>query len=93
MFGAFYPNYFKRGHNSEMEKMANRKLNRRDPKTCVYLTGFPVDQAPYGILYENQFKQMFVDAMWQDDADNINVAVEGQNVIVEFARPMQVSRH
>ena len=89
MFGAFYPNYFVRGDNSELEKQANRMLNTRDPRTCVYMTGFPQHQSEYGILYENQFKGLFVDTMYAGDVDKIRVEVEGQKVMVQFQRPVQ----
>jgi len=89
MFGAFYPNYFKRPENSEIEELANKIKN---PKTCVYMTGFPTDQLQYGALYENQFKRIFAEAAYQNETDIASIEVEGNRegnkVIVEFARPV-----
>jgi len=94
MFGAFYPNYFQRQNNSELETQAIRKLMCKDkthdhnPKACVYLTGFPTDQVPFGVLYENQFKNIFAAAAYQNETENAFIEVVGQNVIVEFKRPV-----
>ena len=44
MFGAFYPNYFIRQSNSEIEQLANRTLLCKDPKNTVYLEG--MDHVP-----------------------------------------------
>lgn len=39
IFGAFYPNYFVRLHNTEREKIAHRDLLKNDPLTSVYFKG------------------------------------------------------
>ena len=88
IFGAFYPNYFVRTGLGLEEKAVYKEIynnttnSYHDPTSCVYFTNFDPQQAKYGVLYEDQIKNMF------DGFDNRNIHVEfdGQKIIVQFTR-------
>ena len=84
MFGAFYPNYFTRQSNSEVEQLANRTLVGRDPKNTVYLQGMDEDQAKFGHLYSGQIKRIFQDCTKEED--RIKLTFEERKIYVEFDR-------
>lgn len=70
IFGAFYPNYFYKYHNSEREKEAYKTLESNDPTCSVYFS-FPGDHCKYGELYKNQVKKILSPAIAEKDIDKI----------------------
>merc|ERR1719317_1886543 len=84
MFGAFYPNYFIRSTNSEVEVMANKILMGRDPKNTVYMQGMDEEQAKFGELYAGQIKKLLQDCTKEED--KIKLTFEGRKVYIEFDR-------
>ena len=87
MFGAFYPNYFLKANSYEVAELAWRKVEGRDPRTTVYLHGFPQDQARLGALYTRQVRQLF--AAVTADTERLKVSYSGQHVFVEFERGLE----
>ncbi|KFV11031.1 Putative ATP-dependent RNA helicase TDRD9, partial [Tauraco erythrolophus] len=73
--GAFYPNYFTFGEC--VEKIAERDLADKDPKTTVMLKKIP----PYGYLYHKQLQSLF-----KQCGQVKSIAYEGSKAFVEFAR-------
>eukprot|EP00092_Neocalanus_flemingeri_P009551 GFUD01010280.1.p1 GENE.GFUD01010280.1~~GFUD01010280.1.p1 ORF type:complete len:1519 (+),score=509.70 GFUD01010280.1:91-4647(+) len=86
MFGAFYPNYFTRQSNSEVEQLAHRTLLGRDPKNTVYLQGMDEEQAKFGQLYSGQIKKILQDCTKEED--RIKLSFEGRKIYVEFDRAL-----
>ena len=86
MFGAFYPNYFTRQSNNEVEQMANKTLMGKDPKNTVYLQGMDEDQARFGDLYSGQIKRIFKDCTKEED--RVKLTFIGRKIYVEFDRSL-----
>ena len=76
MFGAFYPNYFVRNTNNEVEVMANKILMGRDPKNTVYMQGMDEEQARFGELYAGQIKKLLQDCTKEEE--KIKLTFEGR---------------
>jgi len=86
IFGAFYPNYFLKGHNSELEQLAHRTLQGKDPRNTVYFQGFDESQASMGQLYGDQVKRIVEAAT--TDKDKISLTFEGKKIFMEFEREL-----
>ena len=90
MFGAFYPNYFKKVVNPDIQKSAHRTLEARDPTNTVYLQGFDHQQARYGGLYVDQLKNLVGVAATEDD---VRLSFNGGLIFVEFDRRKEQQQH
>ena len=86
MFGAFYPNYFTRSTNIDVEQMANSTLLGKAPKNTVYMHGMDEEQARFGALYAGQIKKLFKDCTKEED--KIKLTFEGRKIYVEFDRAL-----
>ena len=81
IFGAFYPNYFFKYHNSEREKEAFKTLNNNDPTCSVYFS-FPSEHCKFGELYTNQVKNILLPAI--SDRDINKIQFSRSKVVVTF---------
>ena len=84
LFGAFYPNYFVKLSNPDLEKQAQRLLLDNDPTSTVYLHGFPSSHCDFGELYRNQITQLFVPVANKSMINSIQFA--DKKVLVNFRK-------
>ena len=87
MFGAFYPNYFTKVKVPEVERMAHRCLEGRDPRNTVYLQSFDQAQAAFGPLYADQIKRLLRAAAPEEEG--VQLSFRGSTIFVEFPRRLE----